>query len=251
MSDEQRLDEQAISKIAETLLSSQIDKAQKLNIDIRTNPIKAVQGEIESVAIAGKDLLTQQDLKIQEMELQTDRVDIDLFNLIFGKIELSQPVNTTGKFFVTEADINQNLKSEFLLSKIIPFKLNVDGQIVLIEFQPPMALQLPSEGKVVFNSNVKISQANKTQQVHFTGVMYPRTDEHDVLMEKFLLGDGQAISLNILVAFMQKLKDLIDSPYIDYNGARFRIKEMNVKKGSVSLEVEAKIEHLDSVTSNE
>jgi hypothetical protein len=244
MSDEQRLDEQAISKAAETILSSQIDEAQELDVDIRTDPIKMVQGEIDSVAIAGKNLVTQQNLKIQEMELQTDRVDIDLFQVLFGKIELDQPVNTTGKFVVTEADINQNLQSNFILSKITPFKLNVDGQIVLIEFQPPMELQLPSEDKVVFSSNIKISQENQTQQVRFTGVIYPRTDDHNVLMEKFLLEDGQAISLNILVAFMQKLKELINSPYIDYNGARFRIKEMKVNKGSINLEVEAKIEHL-------
>jgi hypothetical protein len=244
MLDEQRLDEQAISKIAETLLSSQIDKAQELNVEIRTNPIKAVQGEIDSVAIAGKDLVTQQDLSVQEMEVQTDRVDIDLFNLLFGKIELNQPVNTTGKFVVTEADINQNLKSDFILSKITPFKLNVDGHIVLIEFQPPMELQLPSEGKVVFSSNIKVSQESKTQQVRFTGVIYPRTNDHDVLMEKFLLEDGQGISLDILVAFMQKLKGLIDAPYINYNGAKLSIKKMNVKKETISLEVEAKIEQI-------
>ncbi len=244
MSDEQRLDEQAISKVVETLLSSQIDEAQNLDVDIRTNPIKAVQGEIDSVAIAGKDLVTQQDLYIQEMEIHTDRFDVDLFNLLFGKIELNQPVNTTGRFVVTETDINQNLKSDFLLSKITPLKLNVDDQIVFIEFQPPMELQLPSEGKVVFSSNVKVSQENETQQVRFTGVIYPRTDEHDVLMEKFLLEDGQVISLNILVALMEKLKELIDAPYINYNGAKLNIKKMNVKKETVSLEVEAKIEQI-------
>jgi hypothetical protein len=244
MSDEQRLDEQAISKVIETLLSSQIDEAQKLDVDIRTNPVKAVQGEINSVAITGKDLVTQQDLSVQEMEVQTDRVDIDLVNLLFGKIELNQPVNTRGKFVVTEADINQNLKSDFILSKITPFELNVDGQIVFIEFQPPMELQLPSQGKVVFSSNIRVSQANKTQQTRFTGVIYPRTDDHDVLMEKFFLEDGQAISLNILVAFMEKLKELIDAPYINYNGAKLTIKKMNVMKGTISLEVEAKIEQI-------
>ncbi|MGL5942670.1 MAG: LmeA family phospholipid-binding protein [Waterburya sp.] len=244
MSDEQRLDEQAISKVVETLLSSQIDEAQKLDVDIRTNPVKAVQGEIDSVAIAGKDLVTQQDLSVQEMEVQTDRIDIDLFNLFFGKIELNQPINTTGKFVVTEADINQNLKSDFILSRITPFKLNVDGHIVLIEFQPPMELQLPSEGKVVFSSNIKVSQESKIQQARFTGVIYPRTDDHNILVEKFFLEDGEAISLNILVVFMQQLKELIDAPYIDYNGAKLSIKKMNVKKATISLEVEAKIEQI-------
>jgi hypothetical protein len=241
MSEKPRIDEQAISKVAETVLSDRIDTAQKLDVDIRTDPLKVVEGKVESVAIAGKDIVTEQDLQIQEMEIQTDRVDIDLFSLLFGKVELNQPVNTTGKFVVTEADINQNLKSDFLLSKLIPFKLNVDGQIVLIKFQPPMELQIPSENKLIFSSNVEVSQGNKTQQVRFTGAMYPRTANQDVLMEKFFLEEGQAISLNVLVAFMNKLKELIDSPYLEYNGIKFRIKEMEVNKGSISLEVEAKI----------
>jgi LmeA-like phospholipid-binding len=244
MSEQPRLDEQAISKVAETVLSEQIDTAQNLDVDIRTDPLKMIGGKIDSVAIAGKDLVTQQDLQIQEMEFHTDRVDIDLFSLLFGKVELNQPVNATGRFVVTEADINQNLKSNFLLSKLTPFKLNVDGQIVLIEFKPPMELQIPSDNKLVFTSNVEMSQGGKTQQVRFTGVMHPRTDNQDVLMEKFILEEGQAISLNVLVAFMNRLKELIDSPYLEYNGAKFRIKKMDVKKGIMSLEVEAKIDRI-------
>lgn len=244
MPDEKRLDEQAISQVAETLLFSQINEAQKLEVDIRTDPLKMVGGTIDSVAIAGTNLVTQQDLSIQEIELSTDNVDINLFHLLFGKIELNQPINTTGKFVVTEADLNQNLKSDFILSKITPFKLNVDGEAVLIKFQPPMELQLPGEGKVIFSSQIQISQKNKTQQVSFTGVIYPRTDERNVLMEKFILADGQAISLNILVVFMQKLKELIDSPYINYNGVKFCLKKMKVNKGNINLEVEAKIERI-------
>jgi hypothetical protein len=89
-----------------------------------------------------------------------------------------------------------------------------------------------------------VSQGSKNQQVRFTGVMYPRTDNQDVLMEKFLLGEGQAISLNVLVAFMEKLKELINLPYLEYNGTKLRIKNMNVKKGIISLEVAAKIERI-------
>jgi hypothetical protein len=171
MPDEKRLDEQAISKVAETLLSSQINEAQKLEVDIRTDPLKMVGGTIDSVAIAGKNLVTQQDLSVQEIELHTDSVDLNLFNLLFGKIELNQPINTTGKFVVTEADLNQNLKLDFLLSKITAFKLNVDGEAVSITFQPPMELQLPGEGKVIFSSHIEIScyaaKSNKQNCLYF------------------------------------------------------------------------------------
>jgi hypothetical protein len=244
MNNEPRLDEQVISKVAKTVLSSQVDNAQKLDVDIRTDPGKVIQGEVDSVSITGKDLLTQQNLSVQEMELNTDRVDVDLLSVLFGKIELNQPVNTTGKFVLTEADLNHNLKSDFVLSKIPPFKFNVDDRIVFINLKPPIELRLPSEGKVVFSSNVDISESGKTQKVHFTGAIYPRKNNRDVLMEGFSFEKGQGISLNILVAVMEKLKELINARYVKFHGVAFRVKEMTVQKGNISLEVEAKIDRI-------
>jgi hypothetical protein len=42
MSNEPRLHEQAISKVTETVLSSQVDTADKLDVDIRTHPSKVI-----------------------------------------------------------------------------------------------------------------------------------------------------------------------------------------------------------------
>ncbi|AFZ36980.1 hypothetical protein Sta7437_3479 [Stanieria cyanosphaera PCC 7437] len=244
MSSEQRLDEQAISKVAENLLSEQVEEAQELDVDIRTNPIKIVQGEVDSISITGKGLVTQQDLHVQKIELDLDGIAINLLSVLFGKIELNQPINSTGRLVMTEADLNQNLNSDYFLSKLLPLELNVDGQIVLLKFLRPMELRLPGEGKVVFSSNLQVCEKDKTQQVCFTGVIHPRTHEHPVLMEKFYFEEGQALSLEILVAFMEILKKLINSSYVNYQGTKFRIQEMNVDRGSISLEVEAQINQI-------
>jgi hypothetical protein len=244
MSNEPRLDEQAISKVAETVLSSQVDTAQQLDVDIRTNPGKVIQGEVDSVSITSKDLLTQQNLSVQEMELHTDRVDIDLFSVLFGKIELNQPVNTTGKFVLTEADLNHNLKSDFILSKLTPFKFNVGDRSVLISLQPPIEIFLPDEDKIVFSSSVQIYEGGKTQHIRFTGGIYPRKNNRDVSIEGFSFERGQRVSFNLLVTVMEKLRELINAPYLKFNGTAFHVKDMTVQNGSISLEVEAKIDRI-------
>ncbi|BAU64432.1 hypothetical protein STA3757_18040 [Stanieria sp. NIES-3757] len=244
MSDERRLDEQAISKVAENLLSEQVEKAQEIDVDIRTGPLKMVQGEVDSISIAGKGLVTQQDLHVQEIELDLDRFAINLLSVLFGKIELNQPVNSRARLVMTEADLNQNLNSDYLLSKLLPLELDVNGEIVLLKFLPPMELRLPGEGKVVFSSNLQVLEKNKTQQVRCTGVIHPRTHDHPVLMENFYFEEGEAISLEILVVFMETLRKLINSSYLNYERTKFRIKEMNVERGSISLEVEAQINQI-------
>ena len=247
MSDESRLEEKALSKAAESQLSDQLDVAKELDVDIRTDLIKIVQGQVDSVSVAAKGLITHQDLHMQEVELHTDQIAINPLSALFGKIELNQPVNSTARIVVTEADINQNLNSDYIRSKLPPLELNVDGRIVPLKLQPPIELHLPGEGKVVISSNLQVSEIGKTQQVRFTSVMYPRTHEHSLLMEAFSFDEGQAISLEIMVAFMEKLKELVNLPYLEFDGTALRIKEMEVQKGSIILQVEAHTNQLPSL----
>ena len=48
------LGEQALSKVAEVGISSQLDEVEDLDVDIRTNPLQLMQGKVESVKIAGE-----------------------------------------------------------------------------------------------------------------------------------------------------------------------------------------------------
>lgn len=43
--------EQAFSKAAEIAISSQLDEVENLDVDIRTDPLKLIQGELESVLL--------------------------------------------------------------------------------------------------------------------------------------------------------------------------------------------------------
>ncbi|MGA9379223.1 MAG: LmeA family phospholipid-binding protein [Phormidium sp.] len=45
------LGEQVLSKATEIGLSTQLDEVEELNVDIRTNPIQVMQGELESVSM--------------------------------------------------------------------------------------------------------------------------------------------------------------------------------------------------------
>jgi hypothetical protein len=243
MSDQPRLEEQAVSQVAKTQLSQQVDAAEEIDVDIHTDLLKMAQGHADSISVAGKGLVTKQDLHMQEVELHTSRLDINPLSVLLGKIELTHPVDSTGRIVVTEADINQNMNSDYVLSKLKPWQLDVDGQ-TSIQFQPPMELKLPGENKIIFSGNIQISESGKTQQVRSTSVIYPRTDEHGVLLEAFSLEEGQAISLEVTVAFMNKLKELINLPSWEFEGTAFRIQKMEVQKGSITVQVETHTEQI-------
>ena len=48
--------EQAVSKAAEVGLESQLDQAEDLDVDIRSNPLDIVQGDVDSVSVKGEGL---------------------------------------------------------------------------------------------------------------------------------------------------------------------------------------------------
>ncbi|MDV2990865.1 MAG: hypothetical protein N4J56_000519 [Chroococcidiopsis sp. SAG 2025] len=77
MSEQQGLGEQALNKAAEIGLSSQLDEVEKLDVDIKTDPLKALQGQVDSVAIAGEGMVMQKDLRVEKMDMQVDSVAIN------------------------------------------------------------------------------------------------------------------------------------------------------------------------------
>ncbi|HEY9761769.1 MAG TPA: DUF2993 domain-containing protein [Trichocoleus sp.] len=244
MQDEPRLEEQAISKVAEMLLSTQIDTAGRLDVDVHTDLGKLVQGQTGSISISGEELVTQQDLQVKEIDLKIDRVDVNLLSALLGKIELNQPIDSSGKIVVTEADINRNLNSNYLRDRPIGLETTVEGQPVLLTFQAPMEIQLPGDGKVIFSGGIKITEKGESRSVQFTGTVYPRTDQHSVLMESFSLGPGQALSIELMAAFMGRLKEIVDASYLNLGEIAFKIQKMEVHRGSIELFVKVKMNQL-------
>lgn len=239
----QTLEEQAISKAAEAGISSQLDAAEKIDIDIQTDLLKIILGHVDSVAIAGQGLVMQKDIRVQEMELRTDSIDINPLSAIFGEIELNQPVDATARVVLTEPDLNRALKSGYVLSKAKNLPLNVDGEATTLEMQE-MELILPEDDKMIFNGKSLLHEKDKTQQLSFTSTFRPRTKQHPALLEAFHCKEGHSVSLEFTVALMQKIKELVNSPYFEIAGMAIRIKEMEVEAGRIILQVQAHIRQL-------
>ncbi len=243
MHDEQRLEEQALSKAAEITLSSQLDAAEKIDVDVQTDLLKIIMGHADSVAIAGQGLVMQEDIRVQEMELHIDQISIDPVSAILGQIKLNQPVDATVRIVLTEQDINRALNSKYILSRAQNLELNVDGQLVKLGMQQ-MELHLPDGDKMVFKGTTVLHEIDKTQQVDFTNTFRPRTTKRPVLLESFQCMDGQSMSLEVAVAFMEKIKELVNLPYFEVEQMTFRIQNMEVKAGSITLQLKVNVRQI-------
>ena len=246
MPDEPRLEEQALSLAVEKMLSSQLDEAEKIDVDVRTDLLEIVQGEADSVSVTGQGLVMQKDIRVQEMDLHTDSIAINPLSALFGQIQLNQSVDATARLVLTEPDINRALNSDYIRSKIPNLELNVFGQTAIIE-PVQIELHLPGDGKMIFTADTLLhDEIGKTKQIGFTAVMLVKTGEQPLLLEGFNCTPGQGISLELAIAFMQKVRELLNLPSYEIEGMALRVKDVDVQEGRLTLHTEAHVTQLPS-----
>ncbi|MEH2326294.1 MAG: DUF2993 domain-containing protein [Nostoc sp.] len=245
MPDEHRLEEQFISQEAEKIISEKLDGAEKIEIDVQTDLLKIVQGQADGVSVAGLGLVIQEDIRVQEIKLQTDSININPFSAIFGQIELNEPVNATARIILTEVDMNRALASDFVSSQMQSFDLDVDGTIVSFEAQK-IEIFLPGDGKIECNGRVLLKEKGNTRLLAYTAIARPRTHSQPAMLESFNCTEGGGISLEVVTALMHKAKELMNIPYFKWEDMVFHIKDIKVETGSLVLLVETKIKQIPS-----
>ncbi|MBG1243788.1 LmeA family phospholipid-binding protein [Nostoc sp. NZL] len=245
MPDEHRLEEQFLSQEAERRISEKLDEAEKIEIDVQTDLLKIVQGQADGVSVAGKGLVIQEDIRIQEIKLQTDSIAINPLSAIFGQIELNDPVNAIARIVLTEVDMNRALASDFVSSQMQDFDLDVDGKIVSFEAQK-IEVFLPGDGKIECRGRVFLKEMGNTRPLAYTAIARPRTHSQPAMLESFNCTEGGGISIEVVTAIMQKAKELMNIPYFKWEDMVFHIKDIKVETGSLILMIETQVKQIPS-----
>ncbi|RAM48320.1 MAG: DUF2993 domain-containing protein [Hapalosiphonaceae cyanobacterium JJU2] len=245
MSQERKIEENLLSQVAENTLSKQLDGAEKIDVDVQTDLLKIVQGQADTVSFAGEGLEIQ-EVRIQEIEVQTENISINPLLAIFGQIELEQPVNTTARIVLKEADINHALTSDFVRSKIKHFDLSVDGETVSLQPEK-IQISLLGDNIIQLDGFVQLNQPANTTKVGFRAMFSPRTLDKPILMKSFNCTQGEGISLDIVVVLLNKIKELVNLPYLEVDNVWFRIINMEVQKGGLVFLIESRMKQIPTI----
>ncbi|WP_373525624.1 DUF2993 domain-containing protein [Nostoc sp.] len=245
MPDEHRLEEKFLSQEAEKRISEKLDEVEQIEIDVQTDLLKIVQGQADGVSVAGVGLVIQEDIRVQEIKLQTDSISINPLSALLGKIEFNEPVNAIAQIILTEVDINHALASDFVSSQIQNFDLDVDGEIVSFE---PQEIQvfLPGDGKMECRGKVLLKEMGNTRTLAYTAIARPPTHSQPAMLESFNCTEGGGISIELITAVMQKAKELMNIPYFKWQDIAFSIKDIKVEIGSLILIVETEVSQIPS-----
>ncbi|MEH2267631.1 MAG: DUF2993 domain-containing protein [Nostoc sp.] len=245
MVDNPGLGEQALNKAAEIGLSSQLDEVENLDINIQTDPLKLVQGEVDTVTIEGKGLVMQKDLRMEELEMQMTSVAINPLSVAFGKLELTKPTEASVQVVLTEADINRAFNSEYVRSQLQSLKIHVNGQLRTIEPEH-VDFRLPGDGKVALNASIRLVETGENQQVAFSAVPSISANGKTVALENVEYGESEEISPELTKALIDQTSEILNLSNFDLDGISLQVNQLKVEVGKLTLQAEAYVEKIPS-----
>ncbi|MEO1185748.1 MAG: DUF2993 domain-containing protein, partial [Cyanobacteria bacterium J06636_27] len=164
MPEDKGLGEEALNKAAEVGMASQLDEVEDLDVDIETNPVKAVQGEVESVDIDGEGMVMNKDLRMEELDMHIEDVAINPMKAAFGKIELTKPTKGSTRVVLLEEDINRAFYSEYVQQQLMSQKININGKSTSI-VPRKVDFRLPGDGKIELDASIILKEINETHKV--------------------------------------------------------------------------------------
>jgi hypothetical protein len=245
MPDSPGLGEQALNKAAEIGLSSQLDEVENLDVDIKTDPLKLVQGQVDAVSIEGEGMVMQKDLRMEELEMHMDSVAINPLSAAFGKIELTKPTQGSTRVVLLEEDINRAFNSEYVRSQLQSQKIHVNGQLMTI-IPKHVDFGLPGNRKVAINASILLRETNETHQVAFSAVPKVSETGQTVSLENVEYGNTQEISPELTKALVNATSEILNLSNFDLEGITLRVKQLEVETGKLILQAEAYVEQIPS-----
>ncbi|MFB2921808.1 DUF2993 domain-containing protein [Aerosakkonema funiforme] len=239
------LGEQALSKAAEIGLSSQLDEVEELEVDIRTNPLKVIQGELDSVDIKGKGMVMQEDLRTEELEMHIDSISIDPLRAAFGDIQLKHPTEAETRVVLTEKDLDRAFNSNFIRDKLQNLNVHINNQPTTVDVQK-VEFRLPGEGKFSLNATVGLREGGETKQTAFTAIPRVKEGGNRISLEDVEYAQGKEVSPELTNALLDKSSELLDLRNFELEGMSLRLKKLDVQNGKLTLQAEAYVEQFPS-----
>lgn len=236
---------QALNKVAEIGISSQLDEVKNLDVEIETDSLKLMSGAVDSVSIKAEGLVMQHDLRIEEMEVHTGHVALNPLSVAFGKIELTRPTDADTHVVLTEKDVNRAFNSDFIRDKMQDLNVHVNGELATVDAHQ-IEFGLPGDGKIFLSTAVTLQTTQEQKRVAFTTVPKVGQCGQQVLLEEVQYVEGQDLPPELTEALLSQARELLNLKNFELDGMALRLKKLDVQKGRLVLESEAHVDHFPS-----
>jgi len=222
----------ALSNLTELGLKSQLDEAESLDVKIDASAADVMGGRLQGVEIEGQGLTLKDDLRMDELHLETDAIAINPLSVALGNIELTETTDATAKVVLTQADINRAITSDYLKPKLDSLKITVSGQPVtvrVIRFEA----ELIGAGKVHIDAVVQLPSGMKA--VGFTTEPQVSPNHQRIVLANLTYDDGKSLPEEYNQALEAQASRLLNFSNFELDGMDFSLEALEITKETISL----------------
>ena len=234
--------EQTISSAAEAIIKSQLDKVDSLDIEVRTDPMKLTQGQIDSLLVTGKGLVVQNDLRTESMVLETSAVDISMMKLATGQFELDEPADATAKIVLKPNDVQAAFNADFVKQKMRGQKVDLAGGDRVTTDASNVTFTIPEAGRIAVSADVMLMEKVETHHIEFSARPVLVEKGHGVALEDVQYDDAANGLPELTKSLIDSTQDLLDFRTFDIGDMTLQFTQLEVQPDQLVFEANAKIE---------
>ncbi|MDJ0662596.1 MAG: DUF2993 domain-containing protein [Crocosphaera sp.] len=234
------LGEKTINKIAEVALSTKLEKRDKLEVKVKTDPNLLAKGTLESLVIDCQGLMVENVLRMESINITLNTIAVSPFKALTGNIQLTQPSRGKACVLLTEQDITRVLEQAILRKQ--PSEIIIDEKVVKVSLQQ-VTCNLLDTGKILIQGKVKREDTQNIKKVSLE--IKPKICQagNGVIMDDIEYLEEANLSSILLNPILEEAKSILNLKNFKVDGLSLKVEDFNIKQGALQLEAEAGMTH--------
>lgn len=227
-------------KVIEGNLRSRLNKVEQLAVRVDNTPnYQLLQGKVDRVRIAGRGLWLTPNIRIGELEVETDPVSLDLQRLRQGGRKspiaaLRQPLKAGLHLVLTEKDFNQALQSPAVAARLRLLGSRFLGGSP--ENYEVLNTKIDFLGNNRLRFQVELREKGKEPQAIALESGFGIAAGHKFqLIEPAVSINGQALSPLLVAGFSSGIGDRLDLRTLEERGITARVLQFKIDNSELEV----------------
>lgn len=231
------LKQTVVNKAAEAAVTSQVKSVENIEVNVDSEVSQMIQGKASSLEIAADKIVVFEDIQLEQLDINSDDLSLDLTQAILGKIALKQPGNFKVKMIFTKSDCDRLLNSEYVRVLLQNLALEI-GQQSANFYIRQAECAFNDRGKLLLAASIVLNRGQDIKKARFEiGIAFYSNGKSIEFEGGKYIGET-TLDLDETVAMMSKICDLLYLRHYSNSNLSLDITDIEVKSELEQIIVE-------------
>ncbi|MEL6927125.1 MAG: DUF2993 domain-containing protein [Cyanobacteria bacterium J06600_6] len=237
------LSQAMVNKVAEMALASQLDSAQKIDVNLDSDTSQLLQGKTNYLSIAGEKIVTLDNIRLEKIDIVGEDLALNLTEILFGKVVFERPGSFKVKFVFTESDCDRLLSSEYVRILLQNLDLEIEQQPAHFYLQRSKC-SLGQQDKLSMIGEIVLEKPQQSKTVPFKIAFQFEHSGGEIGFRGGEYLEDRVLNLKETVAIMNKISDLLYLRHFQNEDLAGEIAKIQIRDQQLIIQTNIEIKRL-------